>query len=374
MKRLSVLTFFVCIAAWAGAQVFFQETTHDFGTFPEGEKKTHVFTFRNTGAQPVTLTSVKASCGCTTPQWTRTAVEPNGTGSIEVTYNSERRPGPFTKTITVKHDADEKPILLTIRGKAEPSETEQSDANYPHRSSELAFDQLYYNLPEKFSSAATAQAVFKVKNMAENSVEFALEDVEAPAYMQLSADPRRLEPGQTGVLTVTLIGEKAKEVLTHEQYFTEQLHVHTAGANTGHHTLRVSGTFERNYSPDELADQPTIVFVETAFDGGEILAGEILEHQYAFQNTGKAALRITSVKASCGCTASKPNKEEFAPGEAGYITASFNSRGRGGKQLKTITVETNDPKNPRVVLKLQTDVKQDPLSGGGAPVLGGGGF
>ena len=98
----------------------FVERVHDFGQIQEnGGKVTTTFEFTNVSKKPITLDNVQASCGCTTPEWTKAAVAPKKKGFINVTYNPANRPGSFTKSITVKyHDTTEetKTIVLNIKG------------------------------------------------------------------------------------------------------------------------------------------------------------------------------------------------------------------------------------------------------------------
>jgi hypothetical protein len=79
----------------------FEQSTHDFGGIPEGPVATYEFDFTNTGKEPILIQTAQASCGCTTPEWPRTPIEPGKTGKIKVGYNSEGRPGAFTKDVTV---------------------------------------------------------------------------------------------------------------------------------------------------------------------------------------------------------------------------------------------------------------------------------
>jgi hypothetical protein len=81
--------------------VTFEQTTHDFGGIPEGPVATYEFMFTNTGKDPILVQTAQASCGCTTPEWPRTPVAPGKTANIKVGYNSEGRPGAFTKDVTV---------------------------------------------------------------------------------------------------------------------------------------------------------------------------------------------------------------------------------------------------------------------------------
>ncbi len=102
----------------------FVERVHDFGQIQEeGGKVTTTFEFKNISKSAITLDNVQASCGCTTPQWTKDPIAPKKKGFINVTYNPAGRPGNFTKSITVKyHDAsnESKVIVLNIKGEVIP--------------------------------------------------------------------------------------------------------------------------------------------------------------------------------------------------------------------------------------------------------------
>ncbi|MEO1655747.1 MAG: DUF1573 domain-containing protein, partial [Bacteroidota bacterium] len=101
----------------------FDKETHDFGNIDEGTVATYEFEFTNTGDQPIEISSVKASCGCTTPFWTKEVVYPGKTGKIKASYNSKSRPGPFTKSVTIRSNAKKNVRVLYIKGFVNPSET-----------------------------------------------------------------------------------------------------------------------------------------------------------------------------------------------------------------------------------------------------------
>src|SRR6266545_7503512 len=79
---------------------------------------------------------------------------------------------------------------------------------------------------------------------------------------------------------------------------------------------------------------------------------------FKYQNTGSKPVRFKSVRTSCGCTAAQSQKEEVPPGEKGEITATFNIGERTGTQVKTVTVETDDPANVTTVLTLKAVIPQ----------------
>jgi hypothetical protein len=93
----------------------FNETVHDYGTLEYGGDGTTIFKFKNTGKDPLVVTKVRTSCGCTSPSWSKEPVKKNKTGEITVKYNT-RIPGRFTKTVTVYSNAPESPVRLKIKG------------------------------------------------------------------------------------------------------------------------------------------------------------------------------------------------------------------------------------------------------------------
>lgn len=95
--------------------IIFVSTTHDYGTIVQGADGTCMFTFTNKGKAPIVLNEVKASCGCTVPEWTRTPVAPKQKGTIKVTYNTNNV-GAFSKSITVNSNAINNPVVLIIKG------------------------------------------------------------------------------------------------------------------------------------------------------------------------------------------------------------------------------------------------------------------
>lgn len=100
------------------AQIKFDKTTHNFGTFSENEPKVScVFTYTNVGEQPLVINQAIASCGCTVPEYTKTPVKPGESGEIKVTYNGTGKfPGHFKKSITVRTNGAVEMTRLYIEG------------------------------------------------------------------------------------------------------------------------------------------------------------------------------------------------------------------------------------------------------------------
>jgi hypothetical protein len=87
----------------------------DLGAIPQNKPKVVDFEFKNTGKTAVVITNVKASCGCTATDYTKTPVQPGGTATVKATYNAATK-GAFSKTVTVTTNADDAPKVLSFKG------------------------------------------------------------------------------------------------------------------------------------------------------------------------------------------------------------------------------------------------------------------
>jgi hypothetical protein len=81
-------------------KLMLKETAFDFGKIAQGKPVTHIFEVVNTGNEMMILENVQASCGCTTPEWSKDPIAPGATQKITVGYNAATE-GPFEKSITV---------------------------------------------------------------------------------------------------------------------------------------------------------------------------------------------------------------------------------------------------------------------------------
>lgn len=100
-----------------GPQIKFDKETHDYGKIPLRGDGNCVFTFENTGNEPLVLTNVRAGCGCTVPQWPREPVLPGESAEIKVRYTTLNRPHTINKSIVVTSNSVTKnTVVLRIKG------------------------------------------------------------------------------------------------------------------------------------------------------------------------------------------------------------------------------------------------------------------
>jgi len=106
-------------AALPKTTIEFEERTLDLGYLKQGEVGKGTFRLTNTGTEPLIISSAKASCGCTVPDWPKEPIAPGESAEIGVEFNSKGQKGMKTKTVTIQGNVDPNPIRLTVKADVE---------------------------------------------------------------------------------------------------------------------------------------------------------------------------------------------------------------------------------------------------------------
>ena len=97
-----------------GPVITFAEASHDFGDIHQGDKVEHTFNFENTGTEPLIISNVQVTCGCTASKWPREPIPPGQESSITITFNSAGKMGRQNKIITVISNASDPRARISI--------------------------------------------------------------------------------------------------------------------------------------------------------------------------------------------------------------------------------------------------------------------
>ena len=90
----------------SGPVIAWTSITHDFGDIYQGDKVEHTFEFTNTGNEPLVITNVEVTCGCTVPKgWTRDPILPGSKAEIVIAFNSSGKYGRQNKVATIISNA-----------------------------------------------------------------------------------------------------------------------------------------------------------------------------------------------------------------------------------------------------------------------------
>jgi hypothetical protein len=119
MKKIVIIALVLVsgiVTANAQAKFKFVTETIDYGTVAKGSDGVRVFEFTNVGDEPLVISDVKSTCGCTVPEKPEGPIGPGEKGQIKVKYDTKNKVGPIRKNITVYSNADEPVKLLKIKG------------------------------------------------------------------------------------------------------------------------------------------------------------------------------------------------------------------------------------------------------------------
>ncbi|AHM63492.1 hypothetical protein D770_26245 [Flammeovirgaceae bacterium 311] len=333
----------------------FESSTHDFGDVPEdGGPVRYRFEFTNTGEVPVKVLEVKASCGCTTPEWSRDEIMPGQTGFVVAEYNPQNRPGQFHKTLTVNTNAEPNVSILNIKGVVKPKPRTIED-DYPNEMGKLRLKYRNFNMG-KVTTEKPAVKKFEVYNQGDKPLVFNKKNVEAPEYINIAFEPQTLPANGRGNIIITYDAAAKGDL----GWVTDNVAILTNEAEGENRKgFTVSITIEEYFPPmteSELAKAPRLQVDRSTHEWGNVRQGNTVETEFVLTNNGHSELIIRDTKANCGCTVSTPEKTTLLPGESAPMKVSFNTEGRKGTQYKTVTIFSNDPTAPTQTLTLKAHV------------------
>lgn len=340
----------------ATTKIQLSSTEHDFGKFKEeAGRQTFDFVITNTGTEPLVIQNVVASCGCTTPEWTRQPIPAGATGKVTAIYDPKDRPGQFNKTLSVYTNTKPEVSVLVIKGEVIPHEKTVEEL-FTFAVGGIRFESNHL----AFTNVKKTEKKIRVMQMINTSaapVKIEFEDV--PEYLTLRANPETLKPGQKGLVEGSYDGTKNQGWGN----VSNMIRVKLNGERQENLYYYVSANLVEdfsNLSKDEVANAPVFKVDQTTVDLGKIKGSTQNEVEFKFKNEGKRDLQIRFIRSTCGCTAVQQGNQGVGikPGESSSIKAVFNSGSYQGKVTKAIYVYTNDPQNSEVVLMLTADVEQ----------------
>lgn len=332
----------------------FVKEVHDFGKIKEADGPvTYQFEFTNTGGEPLIISNVASSCGCTTPNYPKDPVLPGTKRSITVSYNPAGRPGRFEKPVTVYTNGDPAVYTLKVTGEVIPKEPTLEDM-YPNnieglriRSMQIAFNNI--------GPSEKATQTVEVVNSTDSPMK--VDFIEVPSFISARIVPSTIPPKGKAQITLTYdAAAKNDWGFVYDRFGIVINDKRLPGR------LAVTANIQEDFSKlteEQKKNAPKVEVDKAEYDFGTIKHGDKVTYDFVLRNTGKSDLVIRKTTASCGCTVANVKSKIIKPGESTTLTTEFNSVGRSGTQTKTITVITNDPTNQRLILWLKGKIAEN---------------
>jgi len=358
MKRTFLATALLAVCGLLFAQqpvITFEKTDHDFGKINEADGRvTTIFTFKNEGMAPLVLSNVRASCGCTTPTWTKTPIEPGQTGDITVTYNPNGRPGRFQKTITISSNASEPTKKLTIRGEVIPK-TQQSVSRFTQKMGDaLAANTRILTYGSVLNTKNITKTIEYTNNSdKEITVEVLLNDKEP--WIDAQATLLTVKPKEVGQLHVNVDGTKAKAWGLQNSYI--YLAVNGKRQLTEDYKITLSYTIDEDFSGVDKKTAPILEVASREINLGTLAAGSKASNTLTIKNAGVNPLIVRAVINNSTDVKVTAPKSAIKSGKSQNMKLQITTGQEVGTFRKQIDIITNDPANPHTRITLIWMVK-----------------
>jgi hypothetical protein len=343
IKTLGNLVILLFVFSAKAQSLEFEELVHDFGTLQEElGSVTHAFKFTNTGDQPLIITNVQASCGCTTPGWTKEPVKPGETGEVLATYRTSA--GPFDKTLTVKASGVPN-VILHIKGNV-TKKPEDLMVTYPQTFGDLrAKNKRDLSFVQISSQQTTPSQTIEIANAGEEVVNVSFTNV--PEYVIISAVPASLNSRQKGQITVSVNGEKRKKF----GYSNDKI---TIKAGKGEEFINVTSVVSEKIEQTEK--YPASEVAQPIIDLGKLTENKV-DGSIEIRNIGNADLLIKSSSTDNNAFTVVLKKElKIKAGKTGIVKFSAANLAKGNNAAM-IYLSTNDPLKSllRISVKAETE-------------------
>jgi hypothetical protein len=347
---ISGLMAFITLTAYAQAPhtIVFDKTAHNFGEIDQkGGPQTFSFEFTNKGAEPVMIQNVTASCGCTSPDWSKAPVPPGGRGYVKATYTPSGVM-PFNKSLTVYSNGTPASINLYISGRVvaqAPTVEEQYPVIYGAlrlRKSEISLGRI--------TQGATKSDSVEVINTGDEPVSLTFTNVPKQATVELS--PAKLQKNEKGFIRSRFNTAAVKQ----QEWGIVKYPVGITVNGTAYDTpkLTLAATIEDDFSkltPADYETAPVASLKETTHNFNTVKQGEKVTAEFEITNTGKNTLLIHKAYAECACLKITTPKSIKA-GATAVIKAVLDTKGEEGNKFYSVTLSTNAPSQSAPVLMI----------------------
>ncbi|MDR1406004.1 MAG: DUF1573 domain-containing protein [Prevotellaceae bacterium] len=336
------------VAAQAQETIKFDKTVHDFGNVPEqGGPVTYSFEFTNTGNAPLIIQDVAASCGCTTPGWSKEPVAPGGRGFVKATFAPSGAVS-FDKSLTVTSTGSPNIVTLRIRGMV-VAKTRTAEETFPVACGAL-----------RLRSAVLPMARIMQGRVKKDSMEFIYTGAAQPALSFKNIPPQlkleTVEAGGKHFIRCTYNTAAVKSL----EWGAVKYPVAIALNGKEEGRLTVTATIVQDFSKLTAADYQTIpvaTVANPAINFKELKKGATYTAEYTLTNTGKSELVIhkaESENADVKITAPANVK----PGEKATVKVVLHTKNETpGDKLYAIQLITNAPNQALLSLMLTGTIK-----------------
>ena len=322
----------------------FDKVEYDYGIIPtKGLASQATFSCTNRGDEPIIITKIETSIPQIKYELTRDTLQKGNRATINVTLDPKKLKSIFKEYLIV-HTTDKMlgQIVLTIKGTAKNLDP-SIEKLYPSVFDVVRMTTLNLNLGTIYYPARVVDTIV-VYNPQDTAVTMLFPSV--PNYMTVQMYPEVIQPNSSSLMVISFDSKLRKKWGP----IYDKLYLGFQGKKINYKMkIAVSGTITEDFSQlteEQLENAPKIKFETTEFSFDTVKRGTPVECKFHFVNNGNSTLEIRDIKTSCGCTAGSMEKMSYGKGEEGDVTVTLNTTNKHANVRQTVTIISNDPKNP----------------------------
>lgn len=357
MKRTVLLMTFVLtvIFSYGQPKIQFDKIIHDFGNIKEMDGRvTGRFEFSNVGDSTLTLVSVKPGCGCTAANYTKTAVAPGERGFIDATYDPRNRPNGFSKGITVTtNEPTNNTTRLTIKGFVEKRPpTIYESTGYTNGKGMVRIKNSSFKMEMKNSEVHLDTLL--VRNFWNKNVLVDFIDLPAHITEVYRSFGNEIKPDEEGFIVIQYDAGKKNDFGMINETVVMRTNDSLEANKTIYYTTQIREDFSK-MSERALKKAPVIGVEPTTINFGDMAKNSTATQSVKITNTGRTPLIIRSVQSVTNVITPSFKTTTIAPNSSTVLDITIKAQGRGGKQVGTIDIICNDPKNDMPAIKYEAN-------------------
>lgn len=347
----------VIFAVFSGfSQVRWLEDVHNFGAFSEslGEVKCDM-KFINESREPVIITQVLVTCGCTSPSYDKSPVEPGDTGVVTLAFDAHGRPGRFEKKVYVDVNTYPSRYTLYIKGSVIGLPATINE-RYPAQMGPLRF--LSQSVPFGEVTKGKSKSYFlEAYNASNDTVTPVWANL--PDYVSVGVPRDTVFPGENIAYTIMVASDKVKEYgLTVDTLTLVPDRRHP----TEHYSMPLMVMVNEDFSkmlPGEMRKAPVISAEKSSLNFGSVMRGDgSVSKTITISNDGDNQLLIRRVySADPGISASAASTK-IKKGKDSVITVTVNPSEINGDVINgRVVIISNDPLEPVMNIRIVGEIK-----------------
>ncbi len=339
-KTASLCLMLLSVMLLTAQEITFKNDIHQFGKVREEGSVVGSFVLTNTGKAPLIIRRVAVTCGCTTTSYPKVPIAPGDSARIDVSYNTEGRPGNFNKNVTVYSNALSQPVYtLTIRGTVEGRQNTPGSV-YPKEIGPLRLRRNHLFLGEVTLGSLKTETISVFNQNEDQPIKISFKSV--PKHIRVSCSNTLIPAGETAIITVNYMADEIRDYGRREDFF----YITVEGTQTFNGKINISCHLKEDFSKRKnAAKNPVAEYSESILNLGQVKKGQLAEAEVLLTNKGNETLYIRKIEVPASQLQVKAEKGSVAAGKSVRLKVALDTSKLRADIKYYIDVITNDPVN-----------------------------